>query len=303
VPRIVCEEPSYISRQVVDARRFYLGSGGPAPAGLAVICGGWERVAADYVVHRATFPWLAIEFVMAGRGRLTLRGRSYELGRGSLFTYGPGVPHRIESDARNLLSKYYVNFRGRQAADLLAAAAMNPGSHCVRADATELASLFEMLVNDGMRHRPQTEMIASLQLQLLLLKSGRTTEADRTADRGARQTLQNCLNFIDRNFLEVSTAEEVASACRVTPVHLARLFKRFGHASPYGHLVRAKMIHAATLFDSGRLLVHEVAGRLGMDPFHFSRVFKRVHGVSPAAFIRRHGRAAGAPAEPARANA
>ena len=75
----------------------------------------------------------------------------------------------------------------------------------------------------------------------------------------------------------------------MSPGYLSRLFQRFGHGSPYEHLTRKRMVHAAELLDSGHLLVREVAERLGMDPFHFSRVFKRIHGLSPAQFIRRHG--------------
>ncbi|MBE2214310.1 MAG: helix-turn-helix transcriptional regulator [Opitutaceae bacterium] len=283
------EEPPYISRQVREATRFYLGSGSAPARDLTVICGGWERTTPDYVIRRDTFPWLAFEFVAGGRGSLVIGGRQHALGRGSCFAYGPGVPHRIESDPRRLLSKYYVNFGGREAANLLSAVMMSPGQSRVVDNPGEIEAALDVMIADGGRPRPQAPMIAELQLHVLLLKLGDEGAAEDAADRRSRQTLRACLSHIDSHFLELITAEQVAAACHVSPSHMARLFSRFGYAPPYEYLVRRKMVHAAELFDSGYLLVREVAERLDMDPFQFSRVFKRVHGLSPSEFIRRHG--------------
>ncbi len=289
MPTIIPEEPPYLSRQVSDAKRFYLGAPSAPSDDLIVSCGGWERTSPDYVIRRDTFPWLTLELVANGRGTLHFGPRSHTLARGSLFSYGPGIAHRIESDPGDLLSKYYVNFGGRRAADHLSAARMSPGSYQVIENCAEIESALDLMIADGAKTRPQAPMIAALQLHMLLLKLGGTNGDDQRSDRRAQQTLQNCLDYIDRHFLETSTAEQVAAACHVSPSHMTRLFSRFGYASPYDYLVRKKMVHAAELFDSGYLLVREVADRLGMDSFQFSRVFKRVHGLSPSQFVRRHG--------------
>ncbi len=288
-PRPAPEEPAYLSRQVVAAERFYLGAPLSPHDGLCVTCGGWERVTPDYCIRRETFPWLAVEFVVGGRGELVIAGQRHELQRGGCFTYGPGVPHVIRSHPTSRLSKYFVNFAGREASNLLSAVQLVPGRFRVVENAAELEAVLRLLVADGRQHRPNTPAIVALQLRLLLLKLGAGPGSPVDDDRRALQTLQRCLDHIDRNFVDTVTAEEVAAACHVSPGYLSRLFQRFGHGSPYEHLTRKRMVHAAELLDSGHLLVREVAERLGMDPFHFSRVFKRIHGLSPAQFIRRHG--------------
>ena len=288
-PRPAPEEPAYISRQVKAAERFYLGSGAPPTDELTVICGGWELTAPDYLIRRETFPWLAVEFVAGGRGRLEIAGAQHELQRGCFFTYGPGVRVRIESDPKHLLSKFFINFGGGEAKNLLSATGLQPGRFRVLPNADEVEAALRLLVSDGRHHRPHTPAIVALELRVLLLKLGEHPDASRDPDRRSQQTLRRCLDYIDRHFVSTVTAEEVAAACHVSPSHLSRLFQRFGHGSPYEYLTRKRMVHAAELLDSGHLLVHEVAERLGMDPFHFSRVFKRVHGLSPQPFIRRHG--------------
>lgn len=291
-------EPGYISRQVTRARRFYFGRE-PAVAGgaMEVRGGGWELAAKDYTINRDTFPWLGIEFVARGRGRLRMRGATRELERGVFFAYGPGVPHRIETDSKSVLSKYYVNFSGREAADLMAAAMLEPGECRLAGDADEVEAAFETLIAEGSADRPQASAIAALQSRILLLKLADGSDAGTSEDGLSRRTLRRCLAHIEKSFLETRTAEELAAACHVSVGHMTRSFARHGYGSPYRHLTRRKMLHAAALLDSGTLLVREVADRLGLDAFQFSRVFKRVHGISPSEFARRHGAAKSGPGE------
>lgn len=286
-------EPGYISRQVSRRRWFYFGrSPEVAKVGLEVAGGGWELAAKDYTINRATFPWLCVEFVAGGRGVLQMRGGEHGLRRGVVFAYGPGVAHRIKTDPRDLLSKHYINFSGREAADLMSAVALAPGSCRTLGNADEIEAEFEALLGEGVAERPQAQAIVALRLRILFLKIAGAAEVDAPAERRARQTLQRCVAYIDENFLEVGTIQAVAAACHVSVGHLTRSFQRFGYGSPYRYLTRKKMLHAAALLDSGVLLVREVADRLGLDPFQFSRVFKRVHGISPTDFVKRHGAAA-----------
>lgn len=283
-------EPGYISRQVARGRWFYFArSPEAAKGGLDVAGGGWELVTKDYTISRATFPWLSLEFVAGGRGALHLRDGAHVLQRGVIFAYGPDVAHRIKTDPNELLSKHYINFFGHEAANLMSAVALAPGSCRMLCNADEIEREFEALIREGSAERPQAQAVVALQLRILFLKIAGATELDAPAEIRVRQTLQRCLSYIDRNFLEVRTIQEVAAACHVSIGHLTRSFLRFGYGSPYRYLTRKKMLHAAALLDSRMLLVREVADRLGLDPFQFSRVFKRVHGISPSDFVKRHG--------------
>lgn len=282
-------EPSFLSRQVTRAKRFYFTQDTEAPhEELTILGGGWELVAPEYTINRDTFPWLALEFVAGGRGRLSIGGKHHPLARGAVFAYGPGAAHRIASDPKEPLSKYYLNFTGREGADLLAAIGLAPGC-CRRIDnVDEVTDLIEAIIDEGGVARPRAQAVATLQLRILFLKLADVGDAP-AGRLQSRQTLRRCLEFIDQNFLSVRTAADVARGCHVSVEHLSRLFKRHGYGSPYHYLTRRKMLHGAALLDSGELLVREVAERLEMDAFQFSRVFKRVHGVSPVNFLRRHG--------------
>jgi AraC-like DNA-binding protein len=286
--RATVEAPSFVSRQVTEARRFYLDLNPPAGHSLAVVCGGWESCAPDFRVERADFPFLCVEFVAKGSGTLLLAGKDWPLGRGAVFSYGPGCGHRIESDPADPLEKYFLDFSGRLGRDLLRAAGLSPGSCRGAGDPDEVERAFEQVLDAGKHNGPQAARIAALQAEILLLTLAESMVAGGGRDQ-SYQTFLKCRGCIEERFLEFATAAEVAAACHVSPAYLSRLFSLHGHETPYRALLRCRMRHAAALLDGGRMIVREVAEQLGLDAFHFSRVFKRVHGVSPAEFLRRRG--------------
>jgi hypothetical protein len=120
MPRSAKENtPRFFSRQVFEARRFYLQLRPKSSREITVVSGGWERCTADYRINRKSFPYLALEYVAGGCGRLHLAGSEYPLNAGAVFAYGPHVPHEIESNPQSRLSKYFANFVGERAIQLL----------------------------------------------------------------------------------------------------------------------------------------------------------------------------------------
>lgn len=275
-----------MSNQVAEARRFYLETAPRGGGELFVVCGGWERCASDYENRRPGFPYFSLEFVAGGRGTLRINNRTHELARGSVFAYGPRIPHAITTDARERLSKYFVNFSGRGAAAAMKAAGLAPGGCHAVAAVDEVQAAFEQLLFAARRGTRTASRIAALQGQILLLLVAEVRLPNAPQGYPALQTFLRCQRFLDENFRTVSTAEEAAAACHIDPAYLSRLFVRFAGQPPYRFLMRLKMNYAATLLDEKRLLVREAADALAMDPFYFSRAFKRVHGVSPLAFVR-----------------
>lgn len=291
MPRTSQVLPSFISRQVSDARRFYFEPVVTGVRGPKVVCGGWERTERDYRISRSGFRYLGLEFVAGGRGTLHMRGRAHPLSRGVVFAYGPGVAHEITTDSTDRLSKYFVDFSGVRAKAALKAAGIAPGTCHTVASADEVQAAFEHLLAAGRRGTPSAVKIAALQGQilLLLLAEERLPCGSRVA--GSRTTFLRCRNFLEKNFTTIRTAEQASAACGVAPAYLSRLFRRFTGQPAYRFLMRLRMNHAASLLERGTLNVSETAEVMGMDPFHFSRAFKRVHGKPPVSFLNQdeHG--------------
>ena len=91
--------PEFFSTTVAKARRFYLDLNPSADRSLVVVCGGLEHCTPGYAIHRETFPYDSIEYVTRGRGDVKLKGRTFPLQPGRLFSYGPSTPHYISGVA------------------------------------------------------------------------------------------------------------------------------------------------------------------------------------------------------------
>jgi AraC-like DNA-binding protein len=277
--------PPFISRQVTEARRFYLNLKPDLRRDLTVVCGGWEHCSADYVIDRPTFPYFSIEYVALGSGELQLAGQHHLLTPGVVFAYGPEVPQRIQSSRTKRLGKYFIDFAGAHAARLLSQSGLAPGTAVTLGGRAEFRQAFEALISAASEHDRFTERAARLHLELLLLMIARRARNGGESRQRAAAAFERCRRYIELHFRTVRTVEDVAAACDLDVAYVTRLFRRFQDESPYRYLQRLQVQWAAERLQSTGCLIKAVADDLKIDPFQFSRGFKRVYGISPSAFL------------------
>jgi AraC-like DNA-binding protein len=276
--------PSFFSRDVTEARRFYLDLN-PPKEGLAVVCGGVERTTPSYGIHRESFPFYSLEYVVGGQGNLKLGKTDYVLQPGRVFSYGPGIIHHITASATEPLLKYFVDFSGTHAREFLVRAGLRPGTVMQVRPAMELQPLFEELVRCGLRGSPKSRVLCGKLLECIALKLADARSPIQAESDQAYETYLKCRHYMERNFPTLRTLNQLSAECHINGAYLCRLFQRFHRLSPYQYLLHLKMNRAAELLQSQGLLVKEAAAETGFtDPFHFSRAFKLVFGLAPEAF-------------------
>ena len=284
-PQTFAQPPEFFSPKVSAARRFYSDLNPSPDRRLVVVCGGLEHCTPDYSVHRTTFPYYSIEYVARGSGELKLKRLAHALRPGSLFSYGPGVPHDITSDPKDPLVKYFVDFAGRDATRLLRRCRLGPGRSAQVFPPNSLALLFDELIQSGLLVGHESSELCTKLLECLMLKIAAQRAPANGAETLAFTTYQNYRRHIEQHFLRLRTLEETADECHVNTAYLCRLFRRYDSQTPYQYLIRLKINHAAERLQQPGVLVKQVAEETGFtDPFHFSRVFRKILGLSPVAF-------------------
>lgn len=278
--------PHYLSKQVTASRWHYFSLKPRTGPRLEIVCIGREICTPDYQIDRSTFPYLALEFVAAGSGMANLAGRTLRLKPGTTFAYGPGVPHRLESDSDQPLVKYFVNFIGLPARGLLHKSGIAPGTGRQLAIVGDIREAFDRLLLLAANHGKSAAHVCALELEILLFRIAHSHEPASPAERRARTTFERVRSYLDTQFLHVNSVAEVARGCSLDSSHLSRLFRRFGQEPPLKYLQRRKMQWAAERLHHPACLVRHVAEELGTDPFSFSRMFKRVYGLAPSEFQR-----------------
>jgi len=277
--------PKFFSADVAEARRFYLDLNPPKNRQLVVVCGGLEHCTQGYAIRRETFPFYSIEYVARGCGEVKLKGRTCSLQPGRLFSYGPGVSHYIVGDVANPMVKYFVDFDGARATELLQSCGLSPGRVSEVFPPNALQPLFDELIQAGLQVRRQSAELCAKLLQCLALRIAGSQAPLESAGTLAFATYQQCRLHIEQHSLRLRTLDQIASECHVNGAYLCRLFRRYDKQSPYQYLLRLKMNYAAERLQQPGALVKQVAEESGFgDPFHFSRVFTSVFGLSPSVF-------------------
>jgi AraC-like DNA-binding protein len=280
-------EPRYFSKNVSEARRFYLRLKPGKSQKLRVVSGGREHCGKDYQIDRTGFAFLTVEFVLAGAGVVSLQGKSHELKPGTVLVYGRGMPHRISSDPVHPMTKYFLAFEGQEARELLAEAKLPPGSVAQVKHPEQIQQLLEELIDFGLGDHANRDRLCATSLQYLIMKLGVLSVPFGFVQTPSMATYERCRRYIEENFLSISSLQSVADACHVDLAYLCRLFQRFGRESPSQYLQHLRMNRAVDLLQNSNRLIKEVAQEIGFsDPYNFSRAFKRVFGLSPA-FLRK----------------
>ncbi len=280
--------PEFFSHQVGEARRFYRGNGS-GHRSLAVVSAGLEHCAPNYVIQRATFPYYCIEYVVRGRGRLSLGSFDGMLKAGMAFSYGPGIAHHIMSDPRDPLVKYFVDFTGKRAVRILKTAGLAAGRVVDVFPPDCVMTLFEELIHSGLHPRANSDELCFKLLECLALKIEGTSAPPEAVQSLSFAAYLRCRTLIEQKFLRLRSLEHIADHCGMDSAYICRLFRRFDYQTPYRYLLRLKMNHAAAELQKPGRLVKEVAADVGFaDSFHFSRVFRSLLGSAPSQFRKLH---------------
>lgn len=277
-------EPDYFSTQVTSARRFYLELTRNSRRQITVASGGWERCRPDYLIDRSGFASPIIEFVVRGAGRVVMNGKAHPLGPGSIFVYGPGIPHRIQTLPAQPMEKYFVAFQSGEA--LMEECQLLPGMVFQTMHPEQLQPVFDDLIAHGLGDHGNRARMCQIALQYLMMKIAANAVPLGSAGSISLATYQRCRQFIEENYLRVHSLAEVAAGCHVDSAYLCRLFKRFRRQTPFEYLQNLKMNQAVELLRNRRYSVKATAQELGFsDPYNFSRTFKRIFGIAPGRML------------------
>jgi AraC family transcriptional regulator of arabinose operon len=206
---------------------------------------------------------------------------------GRVFSYGPGIAQHITGSADEPLAKYFVDFVGTEALQLLQSCHLVPGTVSVVSPPHALEAIFDELIDGGQRLGRESATLCVKLLECLALRISGARAPLEGAETLAFNTYQQTRQYIAEHFPRLRTLQQISSECHITSAHLCRLFRCYDHQSPYQYLLRLKMNAAAHRLGQPGTLVKKAAEEVGFeDPFHFSRAFKQVFGLSPDGFRR-----------------
>ena len=97
--------------------------------------------------------------------------------------------------------------------------------------------------------------------------------------------IKEALTFIEQNFQNDISVEDIAAVCGLNRSYFGKIFKDAIGKSPQEFLLDYRMIKATELLRYTSLSVADVGNAVGYpNALHFSRAFKNRYGLSPRAW-------------------
>lgn len=110
---------------------------------------------------------------------------------------------------------------------------------------------------------------------------------EQPAPKQSHHAVELAIRFLESHCNRSLRISDIATAARLNPIYLERLFKRVIGHSPMIYLSRLRVGRAKHLLCRAGLTVKEVASAVGFeDAGYFTRVFQKFEGMSPMHYRR-----------------
>ncbi len=243
----------------------------------------------NYYIRRSPSPCFIIEYVVGGKGYLTVNGVTHTLTAGDSYIIHPGDYCEYYADQGEPFKKLWINFRCSVIFELLSAYGINERV----IHGLDLSPFFEQIFaleeisdwNDEL-YLPASRIVFDMLFEIA--QFCKTYKKSREYDLAAnvKDILQHSLN------VPISLADIEQDVYR-SQSEIIKQFKAAYGITPYAYLIDLRIQLAADLLRNTDKKILEIAEYLCFSSeFHFSNCFKQKMGLSPR-FYRKEYRKGG----------
>lgn len=236
------------------------------------------------LVERADgFEDYQLAICLSGSGIFSCGGENYEINEHDAFLFSPGVPHSYQPTEQSPWVLDWVCYKGDLFDSLFS------DGFCILRDikpskiGSEIGQIYSLLKKNSMlNYFEASKQLYSLLTELTAHKNGFYREVPSIVK------LEPVTAYMERNFTNDISLEDLAAEINVSVSYLCRIFKSAYHMPPLQYLIRLRINHAKQLMVSyNKMSVREISLKCGYkDVSYFSAEFKRITGFTPAEYRR-----------------
>ncbi|MGD0035081.1 AraC family transcriptional regulator [Paenibacillus illinoisensis] len=234
-------------------------------------------------------------FMASGQGWLTVDGNFIELRAGAWYIGQPG--QLVEANVHSLDERgvYHMNFEVMHLAeqddpevlDIMKQLLGDPcDAEVICASAVAVGELCQMIYQQARSKNGLQRYFGQIRFQELLYTM--FNDVVRAEERFSTSPVEHVKDYIEQNYMNKITIEELATIARMSSRHFMRLFKKRHGCSAMDYLTFFRIKQAQILMrNDHNYRLKDVASYVGyQDEMYFRRKFKQISGIPPAAFIQ-----------------
>ena len=236
----------------------------------------------NYSISRPTASLSCIEYIVSGKGHVTIDEESFSPVAGDTYFLTQGSRHFYHSDKKDPWEKLWINVSGELVTTLSKMYGVDRIHHFQGLNTSDLLLKFQYYAA-----HPDAENYAEKCISLLTALFVRMSNHIYKPAAEPPSPVRRMLDYIDRHETDTIRIEQLAQACEKSPSQVERIFRAELGMPPYRYILNRKLEIAKQLLRETGMSVHDIAGYLSFeDEFYFSGLFRRKVGVAPSKYRR-----------------
>lgn len=257
---------------------------------------GYEQCEPGHSFGPAARNHYLFHYIISGTGTLMADNSKketqvYSVKSGQGFLISPGQITTYYADQNFPWEYVWIEFDGLRVKEALTLTELSVNSPVYHAHSKDLR---EQLLNEMLyivHHTKESpfHLIGHLYLFLdYLTQSARSTKLVQSS-RMSDYYIKEALNYIEQNFQNDITIEDIAAVCGINRSYFGKIFRNAIGRSPQEFLMNYRMVKATELLKLTSLSIADIGSAVGYDnQLHFSRAFKTIYGISPREWRNQH---------------
>jgi len=234
-----------------------------------------------------------IYILTKGKRTYLIDDNLYEISEGDVILIPPMMLHKtigkeeygryLISFSENYLSKYFTN----EAKEMLLTCFSARCIHLVGSKLITFVHLIDKLIQsyesiDNMSFIYLSNIIA------ILTESMQSSSYAHPLTSKTNKTILSIIEYIDTNYKNIDSIDEIADKHFITKYHLCRLFKNTTDISLVKYINTVKIHKACVLLNNSNKNITEIAYETGFNSsMYFCKTFKSLMGMTPSEYKKR----------------
>jgi AraC-like DNA-binding protein len=263
----------------------------------------------DDVFYELQSPDCRLFYIVSGDGNMMIEGQSYPLSPGCAVLFQSGVRYVWQTRRDTAIDYIAINFDyttrfsdikkpfhpihsdrfspsdALETVSFSDAATLNRPIVLYNAGAIE--SRLRLLTTEyNMADRYYSDELMSTVLKSIVISMVREARlSNEEQQRRDASLTRNIIQYIQSNYDQDLSYEQLAEQFHMNPVYINRVFKKNTGVSLHVFLVNYRITTAMEIMRSGSMSVKEIAAMVGFSDLpHFTKTFKKITGITPGRY-------------------
>ena len=226
-----------------------------------------------------------IHYISKGYGTFKINDEVYNLKQGDIFILLKGMNVEYIASIDEPWEYYWIGFSGSKANECLNRTAIIESYAASCKEDSKIPHIILNMCEISKTYNPSCSDDILLLKELYSLLYALIEEFPKPfeyKDKELHAYIQEAINFINSNYMNSITVNEIANHVNLSRSYLYKMFIKNLKISPQKYLINLRMYKATLLLKNTKIPIGEVASKVGYsDSLLFSKTFSRYFSMSP----------------------